>query len=134
MSSVSPLPSFLLYVISLLREKRISLLTYLTDIRIVSRQPANSADLHWPGTRQNGISSHSMLIYGKLLAVPTGRPRCLAWYSCSSLWSSWSSLKVLFHAARFDICRNVHATKLLPRFPIFLVGTRGSNSDSKREN
>lgn len=49
MSSVLPLPSFLLYVISLLRKRRISLLTYLTDIRIVSRQPANSADLHWPG-------------------------------------------------------------------------------------
>lgn len=82
-SSVLPLSSFPLCVISLLRKKRISLLTYLTDIRIVSRQPANSADLHRPGTRQNGISSHSMLIYGELLVFPTGRPRCLASYSCS---------------------------------------------------
>lgn len=58
--------------VPLVRETKISLRSalVLADIRIVSRRPASeSADLDCAGTKRNGISGHSMLVYGKLQAI-----------------------------------------------------------------
>lgn len=76
--------------VSLVRETKISLRSalVLADIRIVSRRPASeSADLDCAGTKRNGISGHSMLVYGKLQAISSvakRHRRRRASFRCSS--------------------------------------------------